>query len=762
MSIHYPKGVEPLPEEEFVEEEETVNQKLSAFVGELAREADRRVGKRKQVELRWIADLQQKHGRYDHETERKLTQRKKSRLFINQTRTKTNSLSARLSDILFPVDDRNWSIGPTPVPEMEGPAEEMTKILKDAGDTMEGARAREAEATASRDAERQEQAAGERQEVEEVVSEVQKAKEKLDELRQQAVKRSNLMQDEIHDQLMSCSYQKQARQVIEDGCNVGIGVMKGPVVGYKPKARWKPGDDGTFNLQYTSGKQPAMYRVDYWGFFPDPDCPEIEDGDGIYERHLMNKKQVRQLSRRKDIDKDALRRVLKSKPSQGANPTYLVELNEITGQKDAQTSELYQVWEFTGTIDGEQIETLVEAFGDQGLEDIYDEDGSIDPLAELNVRIWFCENEILSFGLNPLDSGECLYSMFTLEPDENGPFGFGIPYLMRNPQALLNASFRMMSDNAGISAAPQIVINESVVEPVNGEYILEGGKLWRRKTGDVGQNERPFESYDIPMHQAELANMITLSLQMIDDATFPAIAQGEQGSDVTKTAQGMAMLMNSANIVFRRWVKHYDDGITKPDIRRMYHFNMQFSDKEEIKGDFEVNVRGSSVLLVREIQSQNILMIVDRYSDHPVYGPMLKEREAFEHLLRSNMLPVDEMLRSRDEYEQEIERRRQQPSPEVQAAQIAAQEADMEREMKIQELQVKQEMAAREWDTRLRIAQIQSETEMHKLAEALNMKVEDIQAKLDMKRADINSSERKLAVEAAMAEKTGEHAGGAL
>ncbi len=766
MAIHATKYDEPLPEVVEIEpdsEAKSLAHRLSALVGELETEAHRRVGLRQQVEERWIADLRQKHGRYDPLVEKDLKQKKKSRLFMNQTRSKTNALSARLSDILFPVDDRNWAIRPTPVPEVDGKFADLSGNLRDATDTMNDAKARAAEAEAVGDAARMQAAQGDRAEAEEISSNLQKKVEELAELREATALSARLMQDEIHDQLVSCQYQKSARQVIQDACDVGIGVMKGPITGYKPKAKWSKAEtDLGYELTYHDDNRPAMYRCGYWGFFPDPDFTDVSEGNGVYERHLMNSKQMRRLARRSDIDQDSLRKVLAAGPGAAQNPTYLVDLNEITNQKNAQTSQLFQVWEYTGIIEFEQIQTLLDAFGDDGLDEVLDEDGSVDPLAELNVRIWFCNGELLSFGLNPLDSGECLYSVFTLEPDTNSPFGFGIPYLMRNPQSLLNAAYRMMSDNAGVGAAPQIVINDSVIEPADGDYTIYGGKIWKRQRGDLGEQERPFETYDIPMHQAELAGMINLAMEAIDDATYPSIAQGEQGATVTKTAQGMALLMNSANTIFRRWVKGYDDGVTKPDIRRMYDFNMQFSEKAEIKGDFEIDVRGSSVLLVREMQAQNILMIVDRYTDHPTYGPMLKERDAFEHLLRSNMLPVAEILRTPEDYEKEVDRRRNQPSPELQAAQIAAQAAQQEIKMRQEEMESSMKEKQLEWDTRLKIAQMTYDTQMNRIAEALNMKESDLVARIKTKEMEIDSRERGIAAEVAMAQKTGEHAGGAI
>lgn len=786
-SPHSPKGqpYEPVEMENAgydAHNEERLKEKLRAFTGDLAREAERRVGLRNAVERRWLEDLLQKHGRYNHDTEVRLTQKKKSRLFINKTRTKTNTLSSKLSDILFPTEDRNWGIKPTPVPELSGGVAKHARLLQDATDTMNDAKARENEARTAGDVERQQAAAEDRAVAEGVMARVQAAKELLDEQVLEATKRSDLMQEEIEDQLVSCKYSEACRKVIEDACDVGLGVMKGPVTGYKPRARWKremdeEGGDGRFQMSQMVSNAPAMYRVDYWSFFPDPDYPNVADGEGIYERHLMNGKQLRKLGNRPDIDRDALRRVLEAGPKKGANPTFLVELEEITGQKNTRRAEMYQVWEYTGIVEGDQIAMLAEAFGREGLDEFFLQDGSdtVDPLAEMNVRIWFCQDEILSFALHPLDSAECLYSTFVLEKDETSPFGFGIPYLMRHPQALLNAAFRTMSDNAGLASGPQIVVNKSVVQPQNGEYTIEGNKIWDRQSGDVPQGERPFETYDIPMHLNELVGMIELASDAIDDVTYPAIVGGvqEEGTQVQQTYRGMAMLMNAANVIFRRWVKNYDDGITKPDIRRMYDFNMQYSEKEEIKGDYEIDARGSSVLLVREIQQQNLALIVDTFTEHPTYGPMLNEREAFEHLLKANMLPVNELLRSRSEYEAELERRRNTPAPEVQAAQIEAQDRERERELRMQEMQSKERMAQQEWEARMQIAQLEFDREMHRIAESLNMKVEDLKAKLQIASMSASdkeraaqvasaSSERRLAAEVAMKERTGDSSGGAI
>jgi hypothetical protein len=76
-------------------------------------EVDRRL-----TEERWIKDLRQYRGEYDPEVLAKLHP-KRSKAFLSLTRTKTKTVSARETDLLFPANgDKNWSINPSPIPEL--------------------------------------------------------------------------------------------------------------------------------------------------------------------------------------------------------------------------------------------------------------------------------------------------------------------------------------------------------------------------------------------------------------------------------------------------------------------------------------------------------------------------------------------------------------------------------------------------------------------------------------------------------------------
>jgi hypothetical protein len=696
---------------------------LVGVVSRLEKEAVDRVTKRRLVEQRWLEDLRQLHGEYEDKLKRDLEAAKRSTLFVNETRPKTNACEARLVDMLFPTDDKNWGIRPTPVPELSETAKRaMDAAQQRIGDANDAA----AQADPSHIA-----VAAEAQVLADTAKQAQDTME-------EARRRADAMSAEIDDQLTECRYAIQMRDVIRDACRIGTGVVKGPVANTdRVRKAWQveQGQDGStgYALAWQENARPAFYRVDPWSWFPEPDARTIEESADFFERHLYTEKDMRALGRRPGFDGDAVRRLLKAKAT-GAQPSYLADLRAITGENQAPTDGRYHVWEYRGALAAEEMRDLCACLGKDGMAEGM---GEVDPLDEVGVVIWFCSAEILKFGLHHLDSGESIYSVYNLEKDDGSIWGFGIPYLMRDAQKAINGAWRMMMDNAGLSTGPQIEIDTTVVEPADGDWTLTPRKLWRRlSTAPAGKPG--INTYDIPSHQAELAGIIQIAKQLVDDETsISQIAQGEQGSHTTQTANGMAILMNAVNVVFRRFVKNFDDDVTVPNIRRLYDWNMQFGTKEGIKGDFEVDARGSSVLLVREMQAQN-LMVAANLTAHPVLGVLMKAAPILRKLFQSMMIPADEVVLSDEEIAEAAQK-------EQDAAGEGA--TDPRAEVEMAKLEAQRGQAQLDAQTRLKIAHINRETELIRLATTSQIDLAKLRAQLGMAIADQKHDERIFAAE---------------
>lgn len=704
---------------------------LANFVGELEAEAKRRVGKRVNLEKRWIADLLQYHGVYEDKILQALKEQEGSELFLNVTRHKTNTASAKLFDMLFPTDDRNWAISPTPVPQIEEDIEAAN------------AKGQEVADLANRMMEQ-----GQAEQAEEMVAEAEQilvASREARAVRDKARAASKRMDREIDDQLRECDYNAECREAIDDACKLGTGIMKGPVKSERPVRKWVEDPvTGEMRLEYDlKAMRGAYYRTDPWHWFPDDSVKKVEKSAGTFERHIYQDSDMRRLARTPGFDKAAINQLI-AEGTKDQVPYFYADLRTITGAHTDSGTQAFTVWEYYGSITVRQVLEIAAALGMVDMAADYEDE---DHLSEVPVCVWFCNGRILKLAEHPLDTGEAIYSVFCWQKDDASIFGYGVPYTMRDQQAAICAAWRLIMDNASLSAVPQVVIDKNSVEPQDGSWKLRPRKMWLT-TRQLPNGTRVFNVEHVDAKVAELLMIINAALQFVDEETgISKLAQGEQGADMTDTAQGMAILINSTNVVFRRVVQFWDDDMTKPNIRRMYDWTMQWSQDPSVRGDFEVDARGSSVLLVREIQSKNMLVFFNIGMSDPELRDAMKPVDAFREVAKAMQIPVETWVRSDEEIEQiKAERANQPPPPDPE----------------LLRLEVQREVAQIDAQTKLQLAQIERDLKVMEIVQTSNVELDKLQAMLSKTGSEIAHKERMRASEMSFAERTGEHAGGAV
>jgi len=654
---------------------------LQVFSSKLAGLASKAVQDKSNTEQRWIEDLRQYHGKYSDTEERKLAAADTASIFVNITRNKTNAAEARLQDMLFPTDDRSWAIKATPVPEV---AQQQSQIDPQTGQPI--------------------------------------AQPSQTELADQA---AELMQDEIDDQLLESRYQVKARDCIHDAALLGVGVLKGPVVIGQTKKRWLNGPNGN-ELVIEEKLGASIERVDPWNFYPDMSASKIEDAEYILERHRMTKRQLREFAKLPGVIDEQIRAVYAEGAGVDIAKDRQDELRSITGVNTIGKDNRFEIWEYHGPISKSELLTALEA-AEQLDEDEIDEFDD-----EIEAVVFFANNHVLKVAINPLDTNEQPYSVFNWEKDDSSVFGFGVPYLMRNPQKVINTAWRMMLDNAGQAVSDQIIVNRALVTPSDGKWTIGPKKTWFLNDENRSVQEA-FGVFETRSHQGEYANIFQMARQLADEETnLPLIAQGEQSSNVTKTSSGMAMLMNSANIVLRRAVKNWDDDITQRTITRFYDWNMQFNDKDEIKGDYSIEARGSSALLVREKQQESLMLFANLSANNPDLA-MRRDWEGLDkEMAKALEVPYTNITLSDEVIQQNQQAAAEQPQP-----------VDPMIEIKQQELQVRQgelqlkaqnsERQAQKDSLSMQIQQYEVEQkwvlEKEKAIDAKELKIAELQAK---------------------------------
>jgi hypothetical protein len=618
----------------------------------------------------------------------------RSTVFIGMTRQKTNGAEARLADIIIPNDDKNFAIKPTPNPELVASMNDSTPLPDHRTKNGEPLRNPEnGEVLTKKDLATREQA-------------------KADEA-------AKGMEREIDDQLTECDYKGELRKVIHDAAVMGTGVLKGPIVIAKTRKQWKMLEEssGVYQMLLTEDKKPASVRVDPRNIWEDPACGEdIQAGSGIFERDLKTAKQIRALAKQPGYMKSQLRLVLEEGPKQSAARTEIDD-NDRDPEKNC-----FEVWEYWGEINREDAI----AAGINVSDDILD---------TVDACVVMVNNTVVKAFLSPLDSGELPYDFLPWEKEADKCRGVGVPRLMNSQQRVMNAAWRAMMDNAGMSSGPMIVVRQKGFRPQNGIWEIKGNKIWIVDDDTLDVN-KIFATFNIPNMQQYMAGIIQLATQLADEETsVPMIMQGNERA-APETVGGMQMLMNASNVVLRRLVKQVDDMITKPHMRRYYDFNMLYSKKQDIKGDFDVDARGASALLVRDIQNQAFLNLLAAAAN-PVFSKFVDPKKIFKKAVQAQHVDPAEIMFTEAEIkanEEAAANAPQEQNPQLQVAQIRTdgdlKKAELVQASDMKELELKLLMAREDREFQREMKEMTLNIEMVKLAQTKELTLDQIKAKL--------------------------------
>lgn len=689
----------------------------------LLSEAQEQVRLKTSLEERWYQDVRQFNGQYDPNTfpaDDSGEMPYGSRIYVPLTRRLVGLCEARLYDMLFQSGERGFILKPTPVPEM-GELDKLTsKAQPDMPITIDGKQV--------------------------PVRDVANA---IKELVEEAKRRADGMQREIDDQFAESKFAIHARDAIHDAALTGTGVMKGPTIMYKTAKRWITDAAGNTSLSLDRRPVPVIARVDPWNFFPDMSATTIGDAEFVFERHFLTRKQVSALKDMEAVDVEALRRVLGGEPNvTGGN--HREKLRAISGASGA-PDKRYEVWEYQGPISSEDLL-------DCGCEDV-DKD---DPLQQYTGIVWFCEGIVLKAALNPLDTGELPYRVFTWQKDESSIFGFGLPYEVRDSQISANSAFRAMLDNMGLCALPQVVHDDEKVTPMNGRHFIEPGKFWRNKTGRDAREAIAF--INIESRLPELSQIFAAAKALIEEVgTMPAFLQGQDAPAALQSATGASIAWTAANLWVRRAVRNWDDDIVTPVVGGFFDWNMQWNDKPEIKGDSHIVALGVSSLAELEGQAQRLQGLVQaaKAMGVPIPDQMMMLRQ----YARSLKLDPDLCLPT----EEDIDKMREAAAaagpvkdPEQRKIDVAeennrldAQSTQVASQSKMAEIQQREADGQRR--ERMLIAQLQAETGLtqQEIEKKYGLQAMQIQVNREEKQADRAHKSQMLNAEMAFSAQTG-------
>jgi len=547
----------------------------------------------------------------------------KSRIGVNITRPKVNTATSRLIDMKFPTDERNWKLQPTPNPSLSSKLNDQTIMTQGGKPLMKKGENGQLEPVRGGDVAKQEM--------------------------QEAERSANAMQREIDDQLVECDFVGEARKAVSDEVLLGTGIMCGPVPRQVEKKAWIKGEDGRWVMQLETKLVPYSRRVNPLDAFPDPAGQgDIKKCRYFVERFYYNTKTLSQIKG----DPGALDPVIDQCIKEG--PTTVVSGNDphtrrfLDGDYELDSRNLFEAFLVTGMFPIRQLE----AAGVEIPEELLDRDN-------VSGCVLLVNDKPVKVYLNPLDSGDLPYDMFHYERIDGQPWGVGVAFIVRNPQRVVRAAWRMLMDNAANNIGGQIIINRQGVTPANGSWKMTGGKIWWfNPQAGQGQNlrvEDVFRQWNADSRISELLKIIEFAMKFAEDeSSMPALLEGNQGK-ASPTATGMQLLDSNANTVLMRLVRQGEDLLIKPHLRRYYDYNMQWSENEDVKGDFDIVPLSVSALRQKTLDIQG-MMLVGQHVAHPAFAKFHKSG-GYDWLRRFyslNRINPDDVLISPDDAEQAL------------------------------------------------------------------------------------------------------------
>ncbi len=510
-----------------------------------------------------------------------------STVFINISQAYADAVSARVSDMLMPVDGPSWDFNETPYPELipfaKGllPAAIQSDLQQAYQGDPNGMQAKAAEIQQNADAA------------------IKDAKDKMGKAKRRMM-----------DWQTESQYHSERRKSIEMRAKLGTGILKGPY----PKKITHFAYTQESGLIRKDDIIPASKSINPWNFYPDPDCGEtLQNGSGVFERDEISAKALRQLRGLEGYFDDQIDMCIAEGPHKAVvTESAERDVGAYGLKKGTDKAGVFEIWYWHGELKRDEIIGI----GSNILEGM----SSSDSKTHFSIKATMVNNRVVQMVLNPLDTGDYPYDAVPWKRVSGWIWGVGIVRQIRAAQQMLNGAVRSMMDNAGRAGGPQVLFKRGLVEPENGIYEIVPWKFWEATDdADLEHLENAMRFIKIDMFQNEFQAIIMLALRFAEDISgMPMIMQGQVSQSTPDTLGGMKLQNDNASTVLRR-IARLDDDFMEPHYNRYYAYLLQYGPDDSEKGDFAIQAKGSTSGVERELQAAE-LQNMKALADDPKYG----------------------------------------------------------------------------------------------------------------------------------------------
>ena len=271
--------------------------------------------RKRQIEEQWLKNLRAYHAVYESTISSEFDPNG-SKQYIGITRMKTTAAYSRIIDVIFPnTGYKFWGIKPTPFATLDKSIWGKDELV----DVESG---------------------------EKIPDEIV-----LDET-------SKRMSSRINDQLIESNADALIRAAIKDATVFGSGVIKAGMVRVVTSKNWVQGP-----LEWEMVKEddivPGLDQPSPFDVYFDINASSVESSIGVYERHILNKSEVRDLKDEAGFRGDVIDELTMDYPNGNHNREHHEIERQALGNitTTADNTGYYEVLEYWGRVDGKQLES---------------------------------------------------------------------------------------------------------------------------------------------------------------------------------------------------------------------------------------------------------------------------------------------------------------------------------------------------------------------------------------------------------------------
>lgn len=450
----------------------------------------------------------------------------------------------------------------------------------------------------------------------------------------------------------------------------GTFVFHGPIGMPPPPTKWALAPQGDSNAGLSNAQQPSYIRlidpddairptferIRLFDFYPDPDAERIEDCNAVIVRQIYNKSQLRQLLKAKGFMKEEILAVLKEMPNGNWTPTMLErEVNVADEKRQPQSpsvTQRYEVLKRWGMLSGRDLQDI-------GIE-VSDDDFE----TEFMYSCWVINNHVIRAQRSTFHADRLPFYVTPYEKQPGKLFGRGVAEMIEDSQRALNSIGRAMMDNLAFGSGPQGMVDIDAVPKGFNINKIGPRKMWPYRRGEFNQAGKPVDFFVVPTVLDQLIPAFKLFMDLIPQETSLPDYEPKNAGSGMRTDGSFQMYWEMSENFIKQTIGNISNYFWIPALSKMYDWEMLYNPDMNIKGDFQVVVRGPKGAIRREMVKTR-LQEISQLMNNPSLGRRVDGAALTQGLLDHLDLGIENVFLTE---EQALQREQQQKQMEAESA----------------------------------------------------------------------------------------------